>query len=128
MRELRDSVPPFFFRREWAGATPLDEVMVIKRAPDGTLVVQVDVLGEDAPDGERDASLAGPGLVIYGRGVQSSYEEDEWHLSGLARRGLVFSECFSVQCEEGEVGSHPLAALTEISRDEFEAARGRGWV
>lgn len=133
MSELDDSDPPYFFRRVWTGVgTELDEVLVFKRLDDGTLSVQTDVPRADLPPELRAQAvetipLAPDGLVIYGRGVTPRTQHDRDHVKTLAERGLIFSECFSVVCVEGELGSHPLAALTEIGREEFESAKARGW-
>lgn len=131
MNDLPDSDPPFFFRRIWTGVgTDMDEVTMFKRDDDGTLMVVMDVLRTDLPAELKVAeplSLVGDGLVIYGRGITPSTQHDRDHVATLAERGQVFAECYSVVCVEGEVGSHPLAAVTEISADEFESAKARGW-
>lgn len=112
------------------GATDLDEVTVFKRLPDGTLAVMTgmpkDELPEEFQGAEEGVPLAAEGLAIYGRRVMP-LAEDKRVVRGWESRGLVWSECYSVICTEGEVGTHPLAAVTEITREEFEAARARGW-
>lgn len=135
MSELPDADPPFFFRRVWSGHTDMDEVTLFTHQPDGTLLITVGVPKADVPE-EISANaaympdLASDGLVIYGRAVAPSDpndEHDKQHIAEMKKRGQVFSECFSVVETEGELGTHPLAAVTEISREEFEAARARGW-
>lgn len=128
--ERPDGDPPFFFRRVWSGGTDMDEVTVFKRQPDGTLAVMTGMPKADIPEGFRGAAetvpLVADGLVIYGRRVQP-LSEDARVVRDWESRGLVWSECYSVECTEGEVGTHPLSAVTEITREEFEIARGRGW-
>lgn len=130
--EIPDATPPFFWRRVWLGGTALDEVTTFSRAPDGaTVLINVGVPQADVPEEvmEGITVLDGTpdGLVIYGRAVRSRYEEDRAIEAEQRARGLVFSECFSVMCLDGELGTHPLATVTAISREEFEAARERGW-
>lgn len=124
-----DSDPPMYFRRVWTGNTALDEVVVTRTLPDGTFLVEL-TLGDLAPVVDEVVSLVPPEgfLIIYGRKVRSSFPEDAEYIDACEARGLVYTESFSVACEDGEVGTHPLALLTEITKDEFDAARGRGWV
>lgn len=147
MTGLPDADPPFFFRRVWTGSVDADEVVELRRGEDGTLTVTTgrprdipahkSVMGRE-PDGSlvevgvREValpvlSIVPDGLVIYGRAVDSLYEADRAYVESVRAQGGVFCECFSVACVDGEVGTHPLAALSEISREEFEAARERGW-
>lgn len=129
-RVLPDADPAFFFRRVWVGATEMDTVTVHRRLDDGTLLIETDVLAADLPPElavQVPVALAAPGLVIYGRAVWPDDAHDRALIREWSKRGLVFSQCFSVVETDGEVGTHPLAALTEISREEFEAARARGW-
>lgn len=129
-RVLPDRDPPFFFRREWSGAGELDTVTVHRRLDDGTLLIETDVIAADlAPDmrAMETIQLVPIGLVIYGRAVWPNDPHDRALIREWEQRGLVFSQCFSVVETEGEVGTHPRAAVTEISREEFEAARERGW-
>ena len=127
-RTVPDREPPFFFRRLWTGGTPFDEVTSMRRTPDGTLEITMGVPGYDFP---ADPSavvlppLASEGLVIYGRAVVPPVDRED--VERMWKRGLVFSRCFSVVCPEGELGTHPIATLSEISREEFEAAEARGW-
>lgn len=127
-----DSDPPFFFRRVWHGATTdLDEVVEFRKVGD-TFMVDLTARSGDVKSRVPALSIVSPetppgGLVIFGRKVQSTYAEDAEAMAKYERQGLVFAECFSVWCEDGELGSHPLATVTEISREEFEAARERGW-
>lgn len=129
MQPIADSDPPFFFRRLWTGNTALDEVMVQRRLPDGTLLIEPNVIGDEAPEGIEHISLLpeSGALLIYGRKVTSSYAEDAAYVNSCEARGLIFTESFSVACVDGEIGTHPIATVTEISREQFEAARARGW-
>ena len=99
---------PRYWRRVWnppgSGTT---------RDVGGVLVVKPEV-----PEG---------GLVIYGYGRQSAYAEDRPAEDNAWRNGRFSAECFSQTCPEGEWGSVPLAEVQEITLDEFEAARARGW-
>lgn len=122
--------PPFYFRRVWSGATEMDEVTVMTRGPDGSMQILLGVPHADLPSEVREQAveaqpLVDDGLVIYGRAVIP--EEDRDYVLRMAKRGQVFAQCFSVRCPEGELGTHPRAAITEISRDEFEAAKERDW-
>jgi hypothetical protein len=129
MQPLPDSDPPFFFRRVWTGGvTAQDEILAFSKQGD-TYVVDLSAQAGEVDPSWPVVSLEVPddGLVIYGRKVVSRYAEDADAMAQYERQGLVFSECFSEWCVEGELGSHPLATVTEISREEFEAARKRGW-
>jgi hypothetical protein len=66
-------------------------------------------------------------LTIFGRQVEVSYAEDKQHVADLERRGMIFTESFSMACIEGELGSHPLATCTPISREQFMEAKSRDW-
>jgi hypothetical protein len=129
---ITDSDPPFYFRRVWAGSTPMDEVTLFTRQPDGTLVVTVGIPAADVPVEIRESAIQMPdlqsdGLVIYGRALGSDDQHDRDYAAQMKARGQVWSECFSVACVGGELGTHPLAAITEITREEFLAAKERGW-
>lgn len=131
MSGLRDTAPPFYWRRVYTGATDMDEVTTFHRDPDGTLRIVMGVPRAYAPPVDDEAvvtDIAAIGLVIYGRAVDVDDDpHDHDHIARMRRVGQVFSECFSVQCPDGETGTHPLAAVTEISWDEFDLARRRGW-
>lgn len=66
--------------------------------------------------------------VIYGFSCRSPYPEDapyedeRWEVAGE-----FMSVCFSVMEPNGEFGFTPIEEVTEISREEFEAARDHGW-
>lgn len=126
---LRDTEPPFFFRRVWTGGTAMDEVTTFQRTPDGTLMITTGIPAADLPEGglevPQEAELNG--LVIYGRAVDVDDEHDMDYIDGMRERGQVFAQCFSEIETRGETGCHPLAAVTEISREQFEAARANGW-
>lgn len=129
---ITDTDPPFYFRRVWTGSTPMDEVTLFHRQPDGTLLITMGVPEADVPLEVRESAVRMPDLesddlVIYGRAVASSDPHDRHYYAELKARGQVYSECFSVACVGGEFGSHPLATLTEITREEFLAAKERGW-
>lgn len=127
---LRDTEPPFFFRRVWMGGTSMDEVTMFERRPDGTLLITTGVPEADLPQGAVGLEIENEvmtGLVIYGRAVDVDDAHDQEYIEGMRARGQVFAQCFSEVETRGETGCHPLAAVTEISRDEFEAARCNGW-
>lgn len=111
----------------------MDEVTVINPRPDGTVEIVMGIPRADVPSEITTRGVAidvgtPDGLVIYGRAVSSPDDpHDQEHIDRMRERGQVFSECFSVIETRGELGTHPLAAVTEISREEFEAARARGW-
>ena len=125
------SDPEFYFRRVWdpqAGHED-DEIIVMNRGEDGTMEVWIG-RPSDMPEGVPTAvnvPLADEPLVIYGRRIVSRYPEDDGYLRQLEEQGSIFTECFSVAAPTGEIGSHPVRELTEITREEFEAARARGW-
>lgn len=67
-------------------------------------------------------------LAIYGIGAMSDYEEDHDHEYMVwNNRQAFFGWCFSVMEPDGEPGMTPLAAVTPITKEEFETARSRGW-
>lgn len=67
-------------------------------------------------------------LAIYGFSVKSPFPEDD-HIEARAfKNGYFMGYCFSTVEPEGEYGSTPLADVTEITEQEFEEARKRGWV
>jgi hypothetical protein len=111
----------------------MDEVTVVSHLPDGSVEVIVGIPKADVPADLRAGGIDIPNplledeLVIYGRAIEPDDEDDRAHAAEMAKRGQVFCECFSVVAPAGEIGTHPLAAVTEISREEFEAARARGW-
>jgi hypothetical protein len=126
------SDPPFFFRRVWdpSAPNPDDEIVAMNRVGDEMQVW----IGRrrDMPEhvkvaGGVNVQMSEDALVIYGRKIVSRYPEDEEYLRMLEAQGSIFTECFSVAAPTGEIGSHPVRELTEISREEFEAARARGW-
>lgn len=130
MTDLPNTDPAFFFRRVWSGSTPMDTVTTFRRQDDGTLLVTMDVPHSDLPPAERALEvlpIAPPGLVIYGRAVVPRTEHDQDYAARMRERGQVYSECYSINCVEGECGTHPLAAVSEITAEEFEAARIGGW-
>ena len=67
------------------------------------------------------------GLRIWGREVTSPYEEDLDGLERLKARGRVMGEWFSVNCPEGELGSHALDECIVITEAAFAAAYAAGW-
>jgi hypothetical protein len=110
----------------------MDEVTLFTHQPDGSLLITMGVPEADVPKEIKDNAvmLDDPitdGLVIYGRGVWPDDPSDRKYVARMKRRGQVFAECFSVESLRGEVGCHPLAAITEITREEFLAAKERGW-
>ena len=61
-----------------------------------------------------------PGLLVFGE-VLEGYEEP--HL-----KHYRFCRCFSVACQEGEVGDvHVSTVLALVGREFFEAMREQGW-
>jgi len=130
---LPDSDPPFFFKRLYMGGTALDEVTQFKRHPDGTLEIIMGVPDLDVPY-DPNAVRTDPllamegGLMIFGRAVTTPNDpHDLAVIERNAQHGLVFCDCYSVAAPIGELGFHPIATLTEITRDEFDAAQRRGW-
>lgn len=127
--ERQNTDPPFFFRRIMSGTVDTDTVTLQVRGKDGTLYIFPDVTRAELPPEYRDlepVSIIPDGLVIYGRRVVPM-REDAAVVARWEAQGRCWSECYSVVEREGEVGTHPYAAVTEISRDEFEAAKARGW-
>jgi hypothetical protein len=129
--EHQSSDPEFYFRRVWDphASHPDDEVVVMTKVGEN---MQVWIgrsrdIPEDAQAGGLDIPIRDDALVIYGRRIVSSYPEDADYLRQLEAQGSIFTECFSVAAPTGEIGSHPVRELTEITREEFEAARARGW-
>jgi hypothetical protein len=129
---LPDTDPPFYFRRVYQGATDLDEVMVMRSTPDGRLEVIMGVPGPDAPElkmqpDDLDLFETPDGLVIYGREVAPDNPWDSVIIEKERKRGLIFSQCFSVLAPDGELGFQPIATLTQISKEEWMEAADRGW-
>jgi hypothetical protein len=129
--EHPSSDPEFYFRRVWNPAAPHpdDEVVVMNRAGGDFQVwigrrrdIPEQAQGEGVP-----VPMASEPLVIYGRKIDSRYPEDQEYLRLLETQDCIFTESFSVAAPTGEIGSHPVRELEEISREEFEAARERGW-
>jgi hypothetical protein len=132
--DVPDTDPPFYFRRVWTGATPADPVTVIRRRGHRVEIltdIPGNLLPEDvrreAQEIEDELGLPEVELAIYGRAIWPDDEHDRYQIGELRKRGQVFAECFSVRCPEGEVGTHPFATVTQITKDEFERARERGW-
>lgn len=67
-------------------------------------------------------------LIIYGFSAKSPYLEDTGEEARLFRAGRFMSFCFSEVVPEGEYGSTPLDAVEEITEQEFNEAKERGWV
>ena len=133
MSEHLSSDPEFYFRRVWDphASHPDDEVVVMQRVGDGDMQVWVG-RRRDIPEGAAAQEVGAipiseDSLVIYGRRIVSSFPEDADYLRTLEAQGSIFTESFSVAAPTGEIGSHPVQELTEITREEFEAARARGW-
>lgn len=92
---------PRFFKRDWPG--PLDRLV-------------------------PDAVVLNPGVTIYGYAAMSWIAEDHpLERRRWEQRRAFGAWCFSVAEPDGEWGDHPADAVTEITREEFEAARARGW-
>jgi hypothetical protein len=131
MPEHPSSDPEFYFRRVWDphASHPDDEVVVMKKVGEDfqVWVGRRHDIPEDVQKGGFDIPISDDALVIYGRKIVSRYPEDADYLRQLEAQGSIFTECFSVAAPTGEIGSHPVRELTEISREEFEAARARGW-
>lgn len=133
MSEIPDKDPPFFFRRLYLGATDMDEVTVYLRRADGSLEIHMEQRREDLPpellvqEPLDIVPITEDPLVIYGREIEPRTREDRDYAKRMRERGQIFSECYSVLCVEGEVGTHPLATVMEISKVEFELARARSW-
>lgn len=108
---LPNAQPPYYFRRVWNPS--YDQA----------------VLAEHLPDGIFDSVIAlhAEPLTIFGRKIVSPYAADTAHIREAERRGQIYTESFSVACVDGEVGSQPARECSEISEQEFEAARARGW-
>lgn len=135
MSEHPSSDPEFYFRRVWDPAAPHpdDEVVVITEG--GMVGVDRQIWvgrSRDMPEGvARDDAMHVPlsegALVIYGRKIVSRYPEDADYIRRLEADGGIFTESFSVAAPTGEIGAQPLSEVTEITREEFEQARARGW-
>lgn len=67
------------------------------------------------------------GLKIYGWSCKSPFPEDDAVEKRAFDRGMVMGFCFSEVVPDGEYGSTPLAEVVEISEDEFNQAKERGW-
>lgn len=67
-------------------------------------------------------------LVIYGRKHPSPYKEDIPREREMAERGRYMTECFSVECPEGELGSVSIGDVTPITKEEFTQAQSRQWI
>lgn len=64
-------------------------------------------------------------------GTEASPEEIEEELRGLRSaygRGYRYGRWFSIVEPNGELGSAHVCSLWKISQDDFELARGKGWV
>lgn len=66
-------------------------------------------------------------LAIYGWSCKSPFPEDDAVEKRAFDRGMVMGFCFSEVVPDGEYGSTPLAEVVEISEDEFNQAKERGW-
>lgn len=66
-------------------------------------------------------------LMIYGFSVKSPYEEDAPYEALTFGRGRFPGYCFSVVSPDGEYGTTPLSEVEEITEQEFNEARERGW-
>lgn len=74
--------------------------------------------------------LGGVGVLhIYGYQAGSPYAEDRAYEQAGWRSGRWFPcMCFSVETgDTGDYGSVQLADVVEITSEQFEAARQRGW-
>lgn len=68
------------------------------------------------------------GLVIYGYSARSRFEEDHRYENMRWKAREEFpSYCFSIREPDGEYGFTPLSEVEEISEEEFDEARKRGW-
>ena len=84
------------------------------------------------PDDEQASPIAAivfslPACKIYGYEDDSEDERDHFHIDSGMKRGLIFGRWFSSQCVGGEWGHHRISDLTDITADDFEFARQRGW-
>jgi hypothetical protein len=67
-------------------------------------------------------------IMIYGYSCRSPYPEDSAAEAIAWDRSKAFpSVCFSEVEPEGEYGFTPMSQVLEISREEFDKARERGW-
>lgn len=64
---------------------------------------------------------------IYGTEDDSPNRVDHESIDNGTKRGLVFGQWFSNINPKGGWGSNDIRYLKEISEEEFEAARARGW-
>lgn len=72
--------------------------------------------------------VAGMRLIIYGYSTRSPYPEDRHAEEQAWETYRMFpAVSFSVAATGGEYGGVPLAEVAEITEEEFELARGRGW-
>lgn len=128
MSDLRDSTPPFYFRRIWDPQADTREEVVYMETKGNRVEITLGVPGDPGiPANVEVIPMQSEPLLIYGRKIVSPYAEDAAYIRRIERQGLIYTESFSVACVDGETGSHPLDELTEITKDEFDQARARGW-
>jgi hypothetical protein len=78
-------------------------------------------------DGQAIITPRFENLRIYGFHARSRYTEDREDEPRLWRLGRFPAWCFSTEVPEGEPGFVSASDVQEISMEEFEAARRRGW-
>lgn len=98
---------PLFFARRWGG-NPQEPF-----ARDGIVFISMEP--------------AVP-ITIYGYSVTSPYPEDrDSERFAWTERRSFLAWCYSTMEPSGEVGFVPADDVTEISREEFEAAAAASW-
>ena len=76
-----DTDPEFFFWRVWSGATYMDEMMTIRKLPDGRVLIQTDVPHRDLPaEAEIVSIVAGEAEALSFLGAL-----------GLLPQGILFA-------------------------------------
>lgn len=100
-----------------------------ERSPYGAPAFFKYVWNPDNVQGSGHTYIAPGPVAIWGFSHKSTYAEDARVERSAWQYNRAFpGMCFSVLTPEGEYGfSHMSNGIEEISRDEFEAARARGW-
>ena len=94
-----------YFYRDWEPGPPIDRLGPLK----------------------IDVTFSLPACRIFGYEDDSEDERDHQHIDSAMKRGLIFGRWFSAQCIGGEWGSHRIAELTDITKEQFETAQERGF-
>jgi len=63
-----------------------------------------------------------PTCMIWGYESDSEIDADHNQIDFLMKRGRIFGRWFSRYCTDGEVGTHGINDLTQITEEDFEKA------